>query len=150
MDRYARTFTVRWSDCDANQHMRNTAYSEYGVDVRMDYFAERGLSFEDMAQRGFGPVLLREEIDYLRELHLGQKVTVDFSLLGLSPDGGRWKVQHELFHADGTKAARMVLTGGFLDLKARKLVLPTPQMLELFIQLPRAEGYAELPNLHRH
>ena len=84
MDRYAKTFTVRWADCDVNGHMRNTAYSEYAIDVRMAFLAEHGFGFEQFVASGFGPVLLREEIDYLRELKLGDTVEVDFTQLGLS------------------------------------------------------------------
>jgi len=82
MERYAKTFTVRWADCDVNGHMRNTSYSEYAIDTRMAYLAENGFPFEKFVESGIGPVLLHESIDYLREVPLGGTLEV------VSPDGG--------------------------------------------------------------
>jgi len=147
MDRIAKTFTVRWADCDANGHMRNTAYSEYGIDVRMAWLTEAGWGFDAMQEHGFGPVLLREEIDYLRELKLGEPVKVDLAQLGLSPDGGRWKLQHELWKANGKKAARIVILGGFMDLTARRLIAPPEPLVRLFTEVEKGESWEELPNL---
>jgi acyl-CoA thioester hydrolase len=147
MSRYAKTFTVRWADCDANGHMRNTAYSEYGIDVRMAWLTEAGFGFDAMQAAGFGPVLLREEIDFLRELKMSEAVKVDLTSVGLSPDGGRWKLQHELWKADGKKAARVVITGGFLDLAKRRLIAPPERLARLFADVEKAEGWEELPNL---
>jgi acyl-CoA thioester hydrolase len=149
MSRYAKTFTVRWADCDANGHMRNTAYSEYGIDVRMAWLSEAGFGFEAMSGAGFGPVILREEVDFFRELKMGEPVRVDLTQLGLSPDGGRWRLQHELWKADGTKASRIVILGGFLDLVKRKLVAPPEPLARLFATLEKAEGWEELKPLSR-
>jgi acyl-CoA thioester hydrolase len=147
MSRYAKTFTVRWADCDANGHMRNTAYSEYGIDVRMAWLSEAGWGFEAMQAQGFGPVLLREETDFLRELKMSQPVKVDLSLLGISPDGGRWRLQHELWKPDGKKAARIVILGGFLHLAERRLVAPPEPLAKLFAEVEKAEGWEALTNL---
>src|SRR6266508_1369445 len=99
--RYTKIFIVRWSDCDVNGHMRNTAYSEYGIETRLGYLAEHGFPWARFAELGLGPVILREELDYFRELRLGETVEVDFTQLGLSPDGRRWRVQHELWRPGG-------------------------------------------------
>jgi acyl-CoA thioester hydrolase len=147
MSRYAKTFTVRWADCDANGHMRNTAYSEYGIDVRMAWLSEAGWGFEAMQAQGFGPVLLREETDFLRELKMSEQVKVDLSQLALSPDGGRWKLQHELWRADGKKAARIVILGGFLDLAKRRLIAPPEPLAKLFTEVEKAEGWEALKPL---
>ena len=92
MDRYTQTFTVRWGDCDMNGHVRNTMYSEYAIETRMAYLTEHGFGYEQLAEHMIGPVLLREEIDYLREIRAGETVTVDFVQLGLSPEGGEVEV----------------------------------------------------------
>ncbi len=149
MDRYEKTFTVRWADCDANGHMRNTAYSEYAIDVRMAYLSEQGFGFDRFVEMGIGPVLLREEIDYMREVRLGETISVDYTALGLSPDGGRFALRHDFTKSNGKPCARIVLSGGFMDLRARRLV-PAPEPLaRIFASVPRAEGFAELPPLER-
>jgi acyl-CoA thioester hydrolase len=145
--RYTKIFIVRWADCDVNGHMRNTAYSEYGIDARIGYLAEHGFPYAKFQELSFGPVILREEIDYLRELHLGDSVEVDFTQLGLSADGARFKLAHDFWRPGGKKAARIVLSGGWLDLKARKLMPPPPALHEVFRNVPKADGWEELPVL---
>ena len=147
MDRYEKTFTVRWADCDANGHMRNTAYSEYATEVRMAYLTENGFGFEKFLETKVGPVILREEIDYLRELRMGAQITVDFSSLGLSPDGARFKVKHDLTRADGKLAARVTLLGGWMDLHTRRLAPPPEALADLLRALARGEGFEVLPNV---
>lgn len=146
MDSFSRSFTVRWADCDVNAHMRNTAYSEYGTDVRMAFLEHAGFPFERISKLGIGPVLLREELDYLREMKLGETITVDLRQLGLSPDGMRFRFQHAFMRADGELAARIVLEGGWVDLRRRKLTAPPEPLARAFSALPKAEGWAELTN----
>lgn len=147
MDPYTKTFTVRWADCDANAHVRNTAYSEYCIDVRIGYLTEHGFGFDYMREHGFGPVILREEIDYVREVHMSERITVDFWQLGMSPDAARWKLLHEIWKPDGKKAARLVLTGGFIDLAKRKLTIPPPDLAKAFHAVAKAEGWEEMKPL---
>lgn len=149
MERYAKTFTVRWADCDANGHMRNTSYSEYAIDVRMAYLAENGFTFEKMVESKLGPVILHEAIDYLREVRLGQTVEVDLGLVGLSPDGARFKFEHDIWLPGRHKAARIVLAGGWMDLELRKLRLPPDELLRAMKEAPRHEGFEELKGLRR-
>jgi acyl-CoA thioester hydrolase len=148
MERYAKEFTVRWADCDVNGHMRNTAYSEYATEVRVGYLAEGGFPFERFVELGFGPVILREEIDYLHEVRLGERVEVDLTVLGLSPDCARFRFGHDFAKA-GKACARIVLAGGWLDLRKRRLI-PAPEPLASVMRAaPRGEGFAELPPLRR-
>lgn len=149
MTPFSRTFTVRWADCDVNGHMRNTAYSEYGIDVRIAFLAELGFPYERLAELGIGPVLLREELDYLRELKMGERLTVDFRQLGLSPDGVRFRFRHDFTKENGKPAARIVLDGGWMDLRQRRLTAPPEPLARAFTALQKAEGWAELPGAKR-
>jgi acyl-CoA thioester hydrolase len=146
---YSKTFTVRWSDCDANGHMRNTAYSEYGIDVRMAFLSEHGFPYERMVEAGVGPVLTREEIDYRRELRLGETVIVDLRQLGISPDGVRFRLEHRFAKSNGKPVARIVLEGAWMDLRTRKLAPPPTALARALAAAPKAEEYAPLPELVR-
>jgi acyl-CoA thioester hydrolase len=147
MERYEKTFSVRWADCDANGHMRNTAYSEYATEVRMAYLTENGFGYERFLETKVGPVIVREEIDYLRELRMGARITVSFTSLGQSPDGGRFKVQHEIVREDGKLSARVTLDGGWLDLRTRRLAPPPQALADLLGAVPHGPAWAELPNV---
>jgi acyl-CoA thioester hydrolase len=146
---FSRTYLLRWSDADANGHTRHTVYPELGVEARLAWLAEGGIDWRFFQQANLGPVLLREEIDYLREVGLGERVTVDLELLALSPDGARWKIRHTIRRDGGEEAARVVVAGGWLDLARRKLAPAPAALLEVFLAAPRAEGFEELPPLRR-
>jgi acyl-CoA thioester hydrolase len=143
--RYTKIFIVRWSDSDANGHMRNTAYSEYAIDTRMSYLAEHGFPYAKFEELNVGPVILREEIDYLRELRLGDTIEVDFTQLGLAPDGSRFKLAHDFWRPGGKNVARVVLAGGWLDLATRKLVRPPDALFKAISSVPKGDGFEELP-----
>jgi acyl-CoA thioester hydrolase len=145
VERFSRPFIVRWADCDANGHLRNTCYSEYAIEVRMAFLGSHGFGLPEFRAHGVGPVLLREEIDYLRECHMGEEVTVDFRSLGLSPDGTRFKGLHEFVKPDGKLAARLVIFGGWLDLAARRLGPPPQAIKETFERVQRGEPFLVLP-----
>jgi acyl-CoA thioester hydrolase len=142
---YEKQFTIRWSDCDANGHARNTAYSEYAVDVRMAYLAEHGFPYEKMVEAGVGPILTREEIEYRRELMLGETVAVDFELLGLTADRTRFRFVHRFTKAGGKPAARIVVDVVWMDMRTRRVAPPPPALAEALASVPRADGWAELP-----
>jgi acyl-CoA thioesterase FadM len=76
---------------------------------------------------------------------LGETVTITFTLAGMSPHGGRWKVQHDILKSTGKKAVHLEVEGVILDLSARKPALPSPELLQVFQRIPRAKDFVELP-----
>ena len=46
---YTKTFEIRWSDMDANQHLGNSTYIDYLSHTRMSFFKEKGMG---MLQKG--------------------------------------------------------------------------------------------------
>ncbi len=149
MERYEKTFTVRWADCDVNGHMRNTSYSEYAIDTRVAFLSEHGFPFSRFVESGIGPVILHEAIDYLREVGLGETITVDLAVLGISPDGARFRFGHDLWLPNRKKAARVIIAGGWMDLELRKLRLPPDDLARVLQEAPRAESFEELKPVRR-
>ena len=147
---YRKSFAIRWSECDVNGHMRNTAYSEFGIETRLAYLADHGFPYSRMVEHGFGPVIQREEIDYRHELHLGEMVEVDFKSLGTSPEGGRFKLSHDFYRPGGKHVARIVLRGGWLDLHRRRLTVPPDELRSALDALERGEPWEELPPIKKH
>ena len=141
-----RTFLAGWGDMDFNSHMRNTAYLDKSADMRMLFFAEQGFSADTFAQRRFGPVVRKDEIDYYREFGLLEEIHADLSLAGLSEDGSRFRLRNEFHRADGQLAARVTSLGGWLDLNERRLIAPPAELLAALRSLPRSEDYQDLPS----
>jgi acyl-CoA thioester hydrolase len=130
---------------DANGHMGNTSYLDMAADVRMAFFAEHGFPPTEFQKLAIGPVVQKEEIEYFREVGLHETVTVTHAILAMSPDGTRFTLENEIFLANGERAAVVRSTGGWLDLRARKLLVPPPALFAVFNQVPRAPGFTELP-----
>jgi acyl-CoA thioester hydrolase len=146
---YEKTLYAGWRDMDYNSHMANTAYLDRAADVRMMYFSENGFSADEMLRLKIGPVVMKDEIEYFREVRLLQELRVGFSLAGLSPDGSRFMIRNEFAHA-GKRCAVVTSTGGWLDLNARKLIAPPDALRVALAALPKAEGFQELrPSVSR-
>ena len=143
--RFAKEFLAGWGTMDFNGHMGNTAYLNLAADVRMAFFAEHGFPPSEFRRLALGPVVKKEEIEYFREIGLHDTVTVTYALLSMSADGARFTVENEIWTGSGERAAVVRSTGGWLDLRARKLVSPPTELFAVFAQVPRAPCFVELP-----
>ena len=139
---FERTLYARWGDMDFNGHMKNTAYLDASADVRMMYFAEHGFSMREFERLRFGPVILKDELEYFRELRLLEQVKVTLAAAGLTEDGTRFRLVNEFFREDGAKVARVTSSGGWLDLAARKLKTPPDELRQLMETMPRTDDFA--------
>ncbi|MBI2382434.1 MAG: thioesterase family protein [Gammaproteobacteria bacterium] len=143
---FIRELTVGWGDLDANGHMANTAYLNKSGDVRMMYFENTGLAMSEFRRLHVGPVIRQDEIHYLREFHMLDRIQVGLELAGLAPDGSRFMLRNTFLRADGQVAATVTSTGGWLDLSARRLVVPPPVIHEAMQALTRTADFQELPS----
>jgi acyl-CoA thioester hydrolase len=149
MTEYARTYEIRFSDLDANGHVNYAAYIDAAGDLRYKFFTEQGLPPEKFTELGIGPVYTSIHAEFLREVRMGETVTITFVLSGLSPLGARWKVHHEILKANGKKAVTLDVEGVVLNLSTRQPVLPTPELLQTFNLIPRGSDFVVLPEFRR-
>jgi acyl-CoA thioester hydrolase len=143
--RYAREFLAGWGTMDFNGHMGNTAYLNLAADVRMAFLADHNFPPSELRRLAIGPVVKKEEIEYFKEIGLHEKVTVTYAVVAMSADGARFTIENEIFSANGERAAVVRSSGGWLDLRARKLVAPPKELFAAFAQVPKAPGFVELP-----
>jgi len=142
---YRKCVMAGWGDMDFNSHMRNTAYLDKSGDVRMMYFAENGFPMSEFIRLNIGPVVMKDEIEYFREVHLLETLDVELGVAGLAEDGSRMLLQNRFFRPDGKEAARVTSAGGWLDLSARKLVPPPVVLLKVLNDMPRTDDFHVLP-----
>ena len=103
-------FKTKWSDFDPNRHMRHTAYNDYAAEVRVRFFQEHGLSINEFAKLNIGPILFKEETTFLKEIHIGENITVKMELEGVSKGIERWRFNHQIFNENGKLAAEIKCT----------------------------------------
>jgi acyl-CoA thioester hydrolase len=140
---YSKRLFAGWSDMDFNAHMKNTAFLDKAADVRLMFFAEQGFPTPEFARLRIGPVVVRDEIDYRKEVELLQELEVTLGLAGLAPDGSRWLFQSDVLR-DGKLCARSRASGAWLDLDARKLVAPPPALLAALLTLEKTSDFDTL------
>lgn len=140
-DEYAREFEVIWADLDPNAHMRHTAFMDYGAQLRLAFLAERGMTMDELNRLGVGPILFREETDYLGEVRAGDRIRVTVELTGISDNRKHWGIRHRIFRGDGEPAAVINCRGAWMDLSKRR-VCPAPDALyEALDAMPRSDDF---------
>ena len=149
MDNYSKAYEIRWSDLDANNHVNYAAYIDAAGDLRYRFFTEHGFPPERFEQLGIGPTYTAIHAQLLREVRMGETVTITFALAGLSAQGGRWKVHHDVLKSNGKKAVSIDLEGVILALATRRATLPTPELIQIFNLIPRTSDFEVLPEMRR-
>jgi acyl-CoA thioester hydrolase len=141
MQQFKRTMQVRWSDMDANRHLRHSAYYDYGAAMRMQVLSEGGLTLRKLEEYEVGPILFREEAIFKREIRLDDLITLDVVMVRSTDDFSRWSLRHHFTKEDGRLAAILNIDGAWMDLVKRKLAVPNPFIQTIFAMFPKADEY---------
>ncbi len=137
-------FTTKWSDFDPNRHMRHTAYNDYAAEVRVRFFAGQNFTLEDFSKHNIGPILFTEETSFRKEIYIGENISANFKVSGLSKQNERWKISHEIFNQNGQLSAVIKVYGAWLDLRTRKLTLPPKEAQNLFLNVDKTDDFEEI------
>lgn len=126
-----------WAQIDGNMHMRHSAYADFATQARMFELGKLGITTDDFLHYRLGPILFREETIYLKEVKVGDTITVIVAMTKCLPDSSRWTIRHELYRADGLKCAEVIIDGAFMGMETRKLIVPPAEFAAKFAQLPQ-------------
>src|SRR5688572_26597455 len=105
MIKFLKPMQIRWSDIDANRHLRHSVYYDYGAAMRMMFLSERGPTTKKLEEFQIGPILLREEAIFRREILFEDPITIDVELVKTTPDFGRWSLRHNIMKGENVLAA---------------------------------------------
>jgi acyl-CoA thioester hydrolase len=141
MGKYLLPIQIRWSDIDANFHLRHSVYYDWGALCRVEFLGKYDLSTETMQQLQFGPILLREECVFRREIRLADPVTVSLEVLQSRKDYSRWSIRHTIMKNPETVSAILTVDGAWIDTVKRKLAIPPQIAVDVFEKMPRAEEF---------
>jgi acyl-CoA thioester hydrolase len=101
---------------------------------------------EEFLRLRIGPVVMKDELEYFKEVGLLQEITITYAIAGHSDDGSRFLLRHEIYRADGKLSARVTSAGGWLDLNERRLIAPPPQLIAAMNSLERTSDFVVLPS----
>src|SRR5690554_7821950 len=138
---YTKEFEIRWSDVDANRHLRNSAYIDYMSHTRMSFMMENGLDQKHLVDYNLGPVAFYEHVYYFREVFPGKPVKVSLQLKGISEDGMYFQFLHNFYDEKGKNFARCEMMGGWIDMDARKLTKLPQELLDRFLAFEKSEDF---------
>ena len=143
-DRSEVSIRVRWGEIDANGHMRNVAYLDLSANCRMEFFNANGFTLLEFFGAGFGPTVLKDEIEYRSEVRLGDALTVTNELAGINEAGSRFIFRNRFIKENGKVAATVSSLVMFLDLATRKKTVPPEGLLKAILAMPHSEGFGAI------
>ena len=119
---------IREQHLDSYGHVNNATYLALFEEARWEIVTARGYGYEKVHQTMQGPVILEVNLKFLKELKLREKIVISLELV--SYEGKISKVKQTMINPRGEIACELLAIVGFFDLKARKLILPTPEWLK--------------------
>jgi acyl-CoA thioester hydrolase len=141
MEKFSLDLQVRWSDIDANRHLRHSVYYDYGALCRMEALDGAGLTTQKLEELAIGPVLFREEAVFRREILFDDKIRITLEVLKATADYSRWSIRHQMVKRDDTIAATIQVDGAWIDMHKRKLAMPDAFMQDVFSRLPKSQEF---------
>ncbi|GAA5156883.1 hypothetical protein GCM10023321_33740 [Pseudonocardia eucalypti] len=130
---------VRGYEIDANGHVNQAVYHQYGEHARTEHLRAAGFSAQAYQEGNLGTVVLESTIRYLRELNIGDEVDVTSRIeFGA---GKAFRFEHELRRlSDGVVAAEISCVAGVLDKGTRRLVAEPARRLAELLDRPEVLG----------
>jgi acyl-CoA thioester hydrolase len=141
MDSFSLTLQVRWSDIDANRHLRHSVYYDYGALSRMEILSRIGLTTARLEELGIGPILFREEAVFRKEVVFEDRIRITTELVKAYPDFSRWSIRHHILKEDESLAAILNLDGAWIDMQKRKLAIPDDFVQSIFDKIPKSKEF---------
>lgn len=145
MDNIVLEAKVMWSQLDANMHLRHSAYADFAAQARLELMDKMQFGFNDLARLRIGPVLFREELQYLKEVRPNELLQVSCLLKSCREDGSRWSFLQKVYRENEEVAAIIHADGAWIDLDKRKLRGLPEEAMELFLQIPKTPDFVLQP-----
>ena len=137
MESFIKKVEIRWADLDPNFHLRHSVYYDYGASARIDYLQEMGITAQYMQEHFLGPVILREECVFRKEIRPTDSITIDLTLLKARADYSRWSIRHNIYKNGDTLSAIITIDAAWMDTSKRKLIVPPEAVVNTFIAMPK-------------
>lgn len=128
-ERFTYELQIKERHLDSYGHVNNAAYLELLEEARWEFITAGGFGLEAIHAAGLGPVVLELDIKFLREIKLRQIIRIESQLVNYDKKIGI--LRQDIFNDQAVRCCQARMTFGLFDLKARKLVMPTPKWLNV-------------------
>lgn len=118
---------IRESLIDSFGHMNNAKYLELFEEARWEIINSRGFSVSEIVKNGMGPVVLEVNLRFAKEIKLRQTVTIRSEVEESASQGKTMTMIQTMLNEKGEPCCVARFVFGLFDLKARKLISPTPE-----------------------
>ena len=145
MNPFVLPISLRWSDIDANRHLRHSVYYDFAAAMRVNILISQGLTTAKMEELQIGPILFREEAIFKREILLEDKLTIDAHVTKSTEDFGRFSIRHQIMKGDGAVAAIINVDIAWIDLQKRRLAVPPEAVRHVFEAWPKSDDFQWTP-----
>jgi len=121
----AYKLTIKEHHLDTFGHVNNAVYLTLYEEARWELITQRGYSLKVVQEKAQGPVILDLQLKFLKELHLREEITIQTEFIDYTGKIGHLK--QTMINSRGEACSEITMTYGLFDLKARKLITPTPE-----------------------
>lgn len=118
---------IRESLIDSFGHVNNSKYLELFEEARWEIINGRGFSVAEIVKNGLGPVVLEVNMRFMKEIRLRQKIKIISQVETASAQSKTMTMVQTMLNEKGDACCTARFVFGLFDLKARKLVAPTPE-----------------------
>lgn len=119
---------IREAHLDVFGHVNNAAYLQIFEEARWDWITRGGFGMTEIFARGIGPVVLEANLRFQREAKNREAMVVKSRTLEY--EGKIGTVEQVMVRADGKASCTALFTVALFDIKARKIISPTPEWLK--------------------
>lgn len=141
MEAILQRMQVRWADLDPNFHLRHSVYYDWGAMCRIEFLNKAGLSWKRMQQLQIGPIILREECIFKKEIRPDDVVTIDINLIKAKKDYSRFTIRHKIKKEPGIISAILTVDIAWLNVLTRKLAVLPQEDIKLLEHGPFADDF---------
>jgi acyl-CoA thioester hydrolase len=122
--------TILEHHLDTFGHVNNAVYLSLYEEARWDFITKNGLGLKEILESKIGPVLLDLQLTFKSELNNREKIKIISQARTEMRNKFVMVLDQKMLKENGKVASTLTLSVGLMDLKARKLMAPTPEWIK--------------------
>ena len=119
------TVFIHEAHLDSFGHVNNAVYLSLLEEARWDLITNRGFGLDEVNKRQIGPTILEVNLKFRREIKNRETIVIRTRLE--SQAGKISRLKQSMVNSKGEEACAAEFTIALFDMKARKLIAPTPE-----------------------